>query len=69
MRPSKSITDETFKKIYYVHDLSMIKHIYIQSVSYITINLYCKSHNLSNTDVRNYSIYVFFLNFNIVFIY
>ena len=28
----------------------------LQSVSYVTTNLYCKSRNLPNTDVRNYSI-------------
>ena len=26
----------------------------IQSVSYVTANIYCKSRNLSNTDVRNW---------------
>ena len=28
----------------------------VQSVLYITVNMYCKSGNLPNTDVRNYSI-------------
>ena len=28
----------------------------VLGVPYITANLYCKSHNLSNTDIRNYSI-------------
>ena len=33
----------------------VIQHI-LQSVSFITSNIYCISRNLSNTDVRNYSI-------------
>ena len=28
----------------------------LQSVSYITANIYCKSRNLANTDKRNYSL-------------
>ena len=31
-------------------------YFYLQSVPYITANIYCKSRNLPNTDTRNYSI-------------
>ena len=34
----------------------IIKKSYIQTVSIVTANIYCKSHSLPNTDVRNYSI-------------
>ena len=30
----------------------------VRSVSYITAIIYCKSRNLPNTNVRNYSIYL-----------
>ena len=36
--------------------MTVSKLNYILHVSYITANIYCKLHNLPNTDVRNYSI-------------
>ena len=43
------------KLINLVLDFILIFHI-THSVSYITANIYFKSRNLPNTDVRNYSI-------------
>ena len=32
-----------------------LENFIVQSVPYITANIYCKSRNLPNTDIHNYS--------------
>ena len=47
----------TLGNIYiYIPLAPLYTYIYIQSISYITVNIYCISRNLPNIDVHNYSL-------------